>query len=45
MNYPRMTRLSHRLMTSKTRFLCDGTGALHLAEGSLVLISASRCHH
>ena len=42
MNYPRTTRLSQPLMTSKTRFVGDGTGALHLAEGSLVLISALR---
>jgi hypothetical protein len=42
MNYPRTTRLTRRLMTSKTRFLRDGTGALRLAGGSLVLISALR---
>jgi hypothetical protein len=42
MNYPATTRLSQRLMTSKTRFLGDGTGALRLAGGSLVPISALR---
>jgi hypothetical protein len=42
MKYPRTTRSSQRLMTSKTRFLGDGTGALRLAGGSLVLMSASR---
>ena len=45
MNYPATTRLSKRLMNSKSRFLGDGTGALRLAGGSLVLISALRDRH
>ena len=45
MNYPATTRLSQRLMNSKNRFLGDGTGALRLAGGSLVLISALTDHH
>ena len=45
MNYPATTRLSQRLMTSKSRCLGDGTGALRLAGGSLVLISALRDRH
>ena len=28
MKYPPTTPLSHRLMTSKTRFLCDGAGGV-----------------
>jgi small neutral amino acid transporter SnatA (MarC family) len=42
MNYPLTTRLSQRLMSSKTRFLGDGIGAVRLAGGSLVLMSALR---
>jgi hypothetical protein len=45
MNSPPTTRSSQRLMTSKIRFLGDATGALRLAGGSLVLISALRVHH
>ena len=45
MTYPRTTRSSQRLMTSKNRFLGDVTGALRLAGGSLVLISASGYHY
>ena len=41
MNYPRTTHLSKRLMTSKLRFLDDGTGAVRLARGSLAPFSAS----
>jgi hypothetical protein len=42
MNSPLATHSSRRLMSSKTRFLHDGTQALRLAGDPLVLISALR---
>jgi len=32
MNFPRMTPLSRRLMTCKTRFLCDGTEGVRISR-------------
>ena len=45
MNSPRTTHLSQHLMTSRPRFLGDGTGAVRLAGGFLALIRALGRHH
>jgi len=43
MNSPRTTRSSQRLMTSKIRFLGDGTGAVYLTAGFFEQLSTSGC--
>jgi hypothetical protein len=43
MNCPATTLLNQRLMTSKNRFLADGTGAVYLIAGFFAQRSRSGC--